>query len=107
MLSRDAAITLRRLTSSDADAVRRLAQLDSSQVPDGELLGAEIDGRLVAATSPTTGAIIADPFTRTKEIQEILRLHAAHLRRLSRFLSRKPDTGWLPQPEPCGRSPIQ
>jgi hypothetical protein len=84
----DDAIIIRRLTEYDREAVLRLAQLDSSSVPEGELLGAEIEGRLVAAISLTTGWSIADPFMRTKEIQEILRLRLAHIRRQDPALRR-------------------
>ena len=76
----DDEIVIRRL-KEDRGAVARLAQLDSRPAPSGELLGAESEGRLVAVISLTTGASVADPFTRTKEIQELLRLRVAHLRR--------------------------
>jgi hypothetical protein len=72
-----AKMTIRVLRIEDVDAVTRLAQLDSSREPAGVLLGAELDGRLVAAISTSTGEVIADPFRRTAEIVGALRLRAA------------------------------
>jgi hypothetical protein len=69
-----AEVTIRRLGVDDAAAVRRLAQRDSSQPPAGLLLGAELDGRLLAAISATSGEVVADPFHRTAELVEALRL---------------------------------
>jgi hypothetical protein len=94
----DDAIVIRRLTDDDRAAVTRLAQLEeSAPAPDGELLGAESDGRLVAAISLTTGAGVADPFTRTQEVQEMLRLRLSHLRRRDPVLRngrpRRPTAG--------------
>jgi hypothetical protein len=63
-------ITIRRLSADDAAAVTWLAQRDTARAPRGELLGAELDGQLVAAISTTTGEAIADPFRRTAEIVE-------------------------------------
>jgi hypothetical protein len=73
------AITIRRLGDDDAAAVTRLAQLDTARAPSGELIGAELDGHLVAAVSATTGEAIADPFRRTAEIVDVLRLRASQL----------------------------
>ena len=44
-------ITIRRLGRGDLPAAERLAQLDSRGPLEGALLGAEIDGRLVAQRS--------------------------------------------------------
>jgi hypothetical protein len=74
-----AGITIRRLGADDAAAVTRLAQRDTARAPSGELLGAELDGRLVAAISTTTGEAIADPFRRTAELVDVLRLRARQL----------------------------
>jgi hypothetical protein len=72
-------ITIRRLAADDAADVTRLAQLDTARAPGGELIGAELDGHLVAAVSTTTGEAIADPFRRTAEIVDVLRLRASQL----------------------------
>jgi hypothetical protein len=68
-----ASLTLRHATSADEAALGRLAALDSSRVPSGELLVAELDGELVAALSVDTGAAIADPFRHTAAIVDSLR----------------------------------
>jgi hypothetical protein len=65
---------------SDRAALEYLADLDSSEPLTGEVLGAELDGALVAAISLTTGDVIADPFTRTDQIRSLLELRASQLR---------------------------
>lgn len=74
-----AGVTIRRLDAADSAEVMRLAQRDTAPVPDGALLGAEAEGRLLAAISTATGAVIADPFAPTAEIVEVLRLRATQL----------------------------
>ena len=73
----DLPITIRPAYPDDAAALRRLAALDSALVPRGELLVAEIDGELRVAVSLDDLSAIADPFTRTAEIVELLRSHVA------------------------------
>jgi hypothetical protein len=75
-------VSVRRLDHrpSDRAALEYLADLDSSQLLSGEVLGAELDGALVAAISLSTGEVIADPFTRTDQIRSLLELRAAQLR---------------------------
>jgi hypothetical protein len=72
-MSPSTALTIRHANGADAAALARLAGLDSSHVPNGELLIAELDGRLVAALSVDTGAAIADPFEHTAAIVASLR----------------------------------
>jgi hypothetical protein len=75
-------ITIRRLGAADADAVRRLAGRDSVAVPPGELVGVEIEGRLLAMQPVAGGGrVIADPFVPTSEITALLELRTAQLRR--------------------------
>ena len=76
------AMTIRRVDRTDADAAQlaELAERDTRQVPGGPVLGAEVDGRLVAAISLTSGELIADPFRPTSELQALLRLRASQLR---------------------------
>jgi hypothetical protein len=78
------AITITLLDEADHEAVARLAQLDARPVPFGRLLGASVDGRLVAARSLTSGEVIADPFVPTAEVQALLARRAAQLRGGSR-----------------------
>jgi hypothetical protein len=68
-------ITIRSARDADADALARLAALDSSHVPSGELLVAEVSGELVAAASDA--GVIADPFRPTADVVDLLRLRAA------------------------------
>jgi hypothetical protein len=75
-VSEDAPLTIRHATAADFPALERLAALDSHRIPSGELFVAEAEGRLLAATSIDTGAVIADPFERTATVVELLRMHA-------------------------------
>jgi hypothetical protein len=68
-----ASLTIRHAIAADEADLRRLAALDSSRVPSGGLLVAELDGRLVAALSTDTGAAIADPFEHTAAILASMR----------------------------------
>ena len=63
----------------DAPALARLAALDSAPVPIGDVLLAELDGRLLAALS-ADGTAIADPFEATAGLVELLRLRASQAR---------------------------
>jgi hypothetical protein len=60
----------------DAPALARLAALDSAPVPLGDVLLAEVDGRLLAALG-ADGRAVADPFEATAGLVELLRLRAA------------------------------
>jgi len=72
-------VLIRAARGSDGSALERLAALDSSRVPAGELLVAESDGGLVAALDPRTGAAIADPFRPTADVVALLELRASRL----------------------------
>ena len=72
-------IVLRVATPADANRVRTLAELDSARVPTGEVLLAEVDGRLRAALSLDSGHTIAHPFHRTADLVTLLRMRAAQL----------------------------
>ena len=75
-------VTVRRLNGRPADraALEYLADLDSREPLEGEILGAELDGALVAAISLSNGEVIADPFARTEHIRSLLALRASQLR---------------------------
>ncbi len=73
-------IAIRTLNVEDAPAVERLAQLDSAEIPAGHLLGAVVDGRLVAAASVETGRSIADPFVPSDELRVLLAERVSQLR---------------------------
>lgn len=72
-------VTIRRLGGDDETEVSKLAERDSAHRPAGELLGAEVDGRLMAAISLAGGDVIADPFHPTRELVDVLRLRARQL----------------------------
>jgi hypothetical protein len=79
-IATDAPLTIRHATAADFAALERLAALDSRRIPTGELFVAEAEGRLLAATSLDTGAVVADPFEHTATIVELLRAHAGSVR---------------------------
>jgi hypothetical protein len=79
-VSEDAPLTIRHATAADFPALERLAALDSRRIPTGELFVAEAEGRLLAATSLDTGAMVADPFEHTATVVEVLRVHASAVR---------------------------
>lgn len=78
-------ITIRRLDGSYRDALVRLAERDSSPAPKGpEVLGAVVEGELIAATSVSGGDTVADPFTHSAGARALLERRAAEIRRASR-----------------------
>lgn len=69
-------IELRLASAADDEALARLAELDSRLLPPGPHLVAVRDGRVDAALSLTTRELVADPFRRTAELADLLRLLA-------------------------------
>ncbi len=104
----NAEMTIRRMDVSEADidALAKLAELDTHTELEGPVLGAEVEGRLLAAISVADGAVIADPFSRTSELRALLNLRVAQLQdrtgerrgRRSRVLGRRtrPAVGGSP-----------
>ncbi len=76
MTSTATPITLRPATAADRAALAHLAALDSSRVPDGDLLVIQRDGRIVAAVAVASLDAIADPFERTADLVGLLRRQA-------------------------------
>jgi hypothetical protein len=72
-------MTIRYASDGDAQGLARLATLDSSRVPVGTLLVAEVDGELWAAVAIGDGAAIADPFCPSGPMVELLRSRARQL----------------------------
>jgi hypothetical protein len=68
-------ITIRQATSRDAFALRRLAALDDRPSLRGDVLMAEEAGELRAAISLNNGRVVANPFARTSELVDMLRMH--------------------------------
>ena len=76
----DHTIEIRMLGLEDGAAIARLAELDTTDAPASPLLGAIVDGRLLAVHSLATGASIADPFRHTAEIRSLLAERARRAR---------------------------
>lgn len=74
-------ITIRTARSTDADALRRLAAVDSQTLPAGDLLVAEVGGDIVAAYDPRSARALADPFLPTAGAVDLLRLRAGEAAR--------------------------
>jgi hypothetical protein len=72
-------LVIRTATAADAEALRRLAALDSQTLPTGPHLLAELDGHPVAALSRADGRVVADPFSRTDTVVAMLRRRAEQL----------------------------
>jgi hypothetical protein len=77
-------LTLRFAGPADAEAIGRLAQLDSRRSPRGPVLVAEVGGELWAALSLDDQHAVADPFRPTGELVALLVERARQLRRASR-----------------------
>ena len=69
-------LVLRRSVSADAAVLTRLAQLDGAPRPVGAVLVAELDGEILAAVPFEGGRAIADPFSPTAELVELLQTRA-------------------------------
>jgi hypothetical protein len=76
----DVPITIRPASEKDARAIARLALLDGGRLPAGQLVLAEADGRLLAATDVATGRTVADPFVASAGVATLLRLRAEQVR---------------------------
>ena len=70
-------IIIRAATAADGPVLTRLAALDSAPVPFGPALIAEVDGEARAALALRDGTVVADPFARTAELIQLLKVHAA------------------------------
>ena len=74
--------TIRPAAPGDTAELRRLAVLDSQPSLSGDVLLAEIDGRIAAAIAMDGGRSVADPFLPTAGLVLALRTtRANHLRR--------------------------
>lgn len=73
-------VTLRFAFPDDAHALARLAALDSTAVPSGPVLVADVGGELRVALSLADGRVIADPFHRSRPLVELLRARARQLK---------------------------
>ena len=76
-----AEITIRAARAEDMDAVARVAGRDTEELPAGPLLVAKVSDDVRAAISLKDGTIVADPFHRTAELVEMLKIRAAAVNR--------------------------
>jgi hypothetical protein len=72
-------VTVRHAHVGDEAALARLAALDSAHAPEGSVLVAEADARILAALPLGSGRLIADPFVPTAELVALLRMRAEQL----------------------------
>jgi hypothetical protein len=77
--SADPTIALRLAHAGEQGEISRLAGLHEAAAPSGEVLLGLVDGKPVAALSLTDGSVVADPFARSGEVVELLRLRADRL----------------------------
>ncbi len=77
-------VTVRHARAEDAPALDRLAALDSARAPVGAALVAESGDRILAALPLDGGHAIADPFSPTGELVDLLQLRADQLRAATR-----------------------
>lgn len=73
-------LTVRLARPSDQRRLAVLASLDSTPLPEGDLVVVESEGTIVAAKPLTGGPAIADPFVRTAALVQLLELRAEQLR---------------------------
>jgi hypothetical protein len=84
-------LRVRRATAADADGIRTLAHLDDRRMPEGPYLVAEIGGEMLAAMSMPTGTVVADPFRRTADAADVLRLRAAQIAAREQAIAGRPS----------------
>jgi hypothetical protein len=72
-------LTVRLATSADEPALSRLAELDETAAPAAPVLLGVVMQRPVAALSLCDGSVIADPFTPTRDLVELMTLRARQL----------------------------
>jgi hypothetical protein len=69
-------ITIRHSADGDRARVVELSQLDGRPVPIGDLLLAEVGGKLWAAVGIDDGAAVSDPFEPAGEVEWLLQMRA-------------------------------
>ncbi len=75
----DERVLLRFAGEEDAASLEWLRQRDTCDLPPPPQLVAEVDGSLRAARSLRTGETIADPFTHTAHLRDMLAVRAAQV----------------------------
>lgn len=74
------ALAIRMANDEDQFTLRRLATLDGQRVLTGQVLLAEVCGRTLAAYSLDEERAVADPFHRTANLTDLLRVRAELMR---------------------------
>jgi len=87
-------IVIRLPGAEDLPRIAQVAGLDSAQVPDGPMLVAAVDGDIRAAISLADGTVIADPFHRTSELVDMLRIRAIGAGARAGAGERDQPSGW-------------
>ncbi|HLW96392.1 MAG TPA: hypothetical protein VKS25_13515 [Solirubrobacteraceae bacterium] len=72
-------VRIRPASEDDTSRLNRLAELDSTSVPPGRLIVAEVDGELLAARQVDGPLAIADPFHPTADLLALLALRGGQL----------------------------
>jgi hypothetical protein len=70
-------ITIRTAREADMREIARVAGRDTHELPEGTLLVAKVGSDVRAAISLDNGAVIADPFHRTTELVQMLKIRAS------------------------------
>src|SRR3954463_13612360 len=78
---RSSSLRIRHASAADAAAVERLAALDSSRRPTGDVLLAEVGDELWAALSMDDGHLVADPLRHSAGAALLLAQRSAQLHR--------------------------
>jgi hypothetical protein len=73
------ALTVRLATGADRAAIARLAELEQAAPPAEPVLLGVVMERPVAALSLSDGRVLADPFTPSADLVELMRLRARQL----------------------------
>src|SRR3954454_3213361 len=81
------AVLVRRARAADAARIRTLALLDDRRLSDGPFLVAEIAGEPIAAMSMSSGQVVADPFRRTRDAEDLLRMRAGQIAQRERAIA--------------------
>ncbi|MDQ3573269.1 MAG: hypothetical protein M3383_10500 [Actinomycetota bacterium] len=89
-----AEIVIRVSGPEDLPRIASVAGLDSAQVPAGPMLVASVGGQIRAAISLEDGAVIADPFHRTSELVDMLRIRSIAIGARSTQAAGAQSTGW-------------
>lgn len=73
-------VVIRSAVPTEQGDIARLVSLDGGRAPEGDVLVAELHGRLVAAIGLGDAQAIADPFKPTADVARLLELRAEQLR---------------------------